>query len=136
MCAAWAGSGETRDAAIWFDLADSHGPTEFLGYDTESAEGQVGAIVVDETDGRLLGAGVNLVLPSRNCTAHAEMVALSLAQQAAGGWNLGDGATARLATTAVSTPTDSAPAAAPARAAATAVVGSSLKSSTFSTSMA
>ena len=43
--ASWAGSGETRDAAIWFDLAEAHGATEFLGYDTESAEGQVLALV-------------------------------------------------------------------------------------------
>ncbi|PZQ99509.1 MAG: alanine--tRNA ligase [Cereibacter sphaeroides] len=43
--ASWAGSGETKDAAIWFDLADKHGPSEFLGYDTEIAEGQVLAIV-------------------------------------------------------------------------------------------
>ena len=31
---------------IWFDLAERHGPTEFLGYDTETAEGQVLALVV------------------------------------------------------------------------------------------
>ncbi|MBT8414428.1 MAG: alanine--tRNA ligase [Boseongicola sp.] len=43
--AAWAGSGETKDATIWFDLAESHGATEFLGYDTELAEGVVLAIV-------------------------------------------------------------------------------------------
>ncbi|MEL6801606.1 MAG: alanine--tRNA ligase, partial [Pseudomonadota bacterium] len=45
--AAWAGSGETADATIWFDLAEEHGVTEFLGYDTEVAEGQVLAIVKD-----------------------------------------------------------------------------------------
>ncbi|WP_294928231.1 alanine--tRNA ligase [uncultured Paracoccus sp.] len=45
--AAWAGSGETKDAAIWFDLADRHGATEFLGYDTEEAEGQILALVKD-----------------------------------------------------------------------------------------
>ncbi len=45
--AAWAGSGESADAAIWFDLAEAHGTTEFLGYDTESAEGQIQALVVD-----------------------------------------------------------------------------------------
>ena len=44
--AAWAGSGEAADEAIWFDLAERHGPTEFLGYDTETAEGQVLALVV------------------------------------------------------------------------------------------
>jgi alanyl-tRNA synthetase len=42
--ASWAGTGETTDAAIWFDLAQAHGGTEFLGYDTETAEGQVLAI--------------------------------------------------------------------------------------------
>ncbi|MBF9047214.1 alanine--tRNA ligase [Rhodobacterales bacterium LSUCC0031] len=45
--AAWAGSGEAADAAIWFDLADRNGSTEFLGYDTESAEGQISALVRD-----------------------------------------------------------------------------------------
>jgi alanyl-tRNA synthetase len=45
--AAWAGSGEAADAAIWFDLADQGGPTEFLGYDTEIAEGQITALVRD-----------------------------------------------------------------------------------------
>ncbi|MGI9393720.1 MAG: alanine--tRNA ligase [Boseongicola sp.] len=43
--AAWTGSGETKDATIWFDLAEEFGATEFLGYDTEIAEGQVLAIV-------------------------------------------------------------------------------------------
>ncbi|MBD3764983.1 MAG: alanine--tRNA ligase [Rhodobacterales bacterium] len=43
--ASWAGSGETKDAAIWFDLAEDHGATEFLGYETETAEGQILALV-------------------------------------------------------------------------------------------
>ncbi len=43
--AAWSGSGETKDATIWFDLADKHGATEFFGYETELAEGVVLAIV-------------------------------------------------------------------------------------------
>ncbi|MEL6522323.1 MAG: alanine--tRNA ligase, partial [Pseudomonadota bacterium] len=45
--AAWSGSGEATDSAIWFDLAERHGPTEFLGYDTEQAEGQILALVRD-----------------------------------------------------------------------------------------
>ncbi|MGR3343789.1 MAG: alanine--tRNA ligase, partial [Paracoccaceae bacterium] len=45
--AAWAGSGETADAAIWYDLSEKHGVTEFLGYDTERAEAQVLALVRD-----------------------------------------------------------------------------------------
>ena len=45
--AAWAGSGEQADAAIWLDLAERIEPTEFLGYDADEAEGQVAALVVD-----------------------------------------------------------------------------------------
>ena len=45
--AAWAGSGEAAQSAIWFTLADKLGATEFLGYDMEAAEGQVLALVVD-----------------------------------------------------------------------------------------
>jgi len=45
--AAWSGTGEAADNAIWFDIVEEHGATDFLGYDTESAEGQVLAIVVD-----------------------------------------------------------------------------------------
>ncbi len=43
--AAWTGSGENADEAIWFGLSEAHGPTEFLGYETESAEGQILALV-------------------------------------------------------------------------------------------
>ena len=45
--AAWAGSGEAADATIWFDIAENKGVTEFLGYDTETAEAQVVAIIKD-----------------------------------------------------------------------------------------
>ncbi|MDG1353491.1 MAG: alanine--tRNA ligase [Sulfitobacter sp.] len=43
--AAWSGSGEAADAAIWFDVADKSGLSEFLGYDTETAEGKIAALV-------------------------------------------------------------------------------------------
>ncbi len=45
--AAWSGSGEAADAAIWFDIADEAGATDFLGYDTETAEGQTVALIKD-----------------------------------------------------------------------------------------
>ncbi|MGB5557191.1 MAG: alanine--tRNA ligase, partial [Paracoccaceae bacterium] len=45
--AAWVGSGETADASVWFDIAEEKGTTEFLGYDTERAEGQIVALVKD-----------------------------------------------------------------------------------------
>ena len=47
---------------------------------------------------RLLGAGVNLVTGLGLSLAHAEMIALSLAQNAAATWNLGAGPRAQLVT--------------------------------------
>ncbi|WP_270730256.1 alanine--tRNA ligase [Shimia sp. Alg240-R146] len=45
--AAHVGSGDAAEAALWFDIAEDGGTTEFLGYDTETAEGQVLALVKD-----------------------------------------------------------------------------------------
>ena len=45
--ASWAGSGGEAEEAIWFRLKEEHGATEFLGYDTEAAEGSVLALVRD-----------------------------------------------------------------------------------------
>ncbi|WP_412506254.1 alanine--tRNA ligase [Roseovarius sp. SYSU LYC5161] len=61
--AAWAGSGEAADAAVWFDIADDHGATDFLGYDTEKAEGQIVAIVrgSDRADAAKAGDTVQVV---------------------------------------------------------------------------
>jgi alanyl-tRNA synthetase len=43
----WSGSGDSATEVVWFELREKHGATEFLGYDTESAEGVVQAIVKD-----------------------------------------------------------------------------------------
>ncbi|MDH5559059.1 MAG: alanine--tRNA ligase-related protein, partial [Alphaproteobacteria bacterium] len=40
-------SGEAATDAVWFDLREKLGATEFLGYSTEQAEGVIGAILVD-----------------------------------------------------------------------------------------
>ena len=45
--ASWAGSGEAAQETIWFPLREKLGATEFLGYETESAEGVVSALVKD-----------------------------------------------------------------------------------------
>ena len=45
--AAWSGTGASEDGALWFDIADAQGTTDFLGYDTLEAEGQIVALVVD-----------------------------------------------------------------------------------------
>ena len=44
---AWSGSGDKTDETIWFDIKQTFGGTEFLGYSSEYAEGTVIAIVKD-----------------------------------------------------------------------------------------
>jgi len=55
--AAWAGSGEAATEGVWFPLHEKLGATEFLGYETESAEGVVSAIVKDSNEVDSLKAG-------------------------------------------------------------------------------
>ena len=43
--AAWAGSGEAATETVWFELRDKLGASEFLGYDTEAAEGVITALL-------------------------------------------------------------------------------------------
>ncbi|HUH75956.1 MAG TPA: alanine--tRNA ligase, partial [Devosia sp.] len=53
----WSGSGEAATDTIWYGLADKLGPTEFLGYETETAEGEVKALLKDGAEVAALGAG-------------------------------------------------------------------------------
>ncbi|HEX2725927.1 MAG TPA: alanine--tRNA ligase, partial [Beijerinckiaceae bacterium] len=55
--AAWSGSGEAATEAIWFGLRERVGASEFLGYDTESAEGVVLALLNDGQETPALRAG-------------------------------------------------------------------------------
>jgi len=55
--AAWAGSGEAATDAVWFSLREKVGATEFLGYETERAEGVVAALLRDGKEVAALKAG-------------------------------------------------------------------------------
>ena len=55
--ASWSGSGDTAGENVWFPLREKLGATEFLGYDTESAEGVVTALVKDGKDADSLKTG-------------------------------------------------------------------------------
>ena len=53
--ASWSCSGEAASEAQWFAVLDEVGRTEFLGYDTEAAEGVILAMFKD--GGRVMAAG-------------------------------------------------------------------------------
>jgi alanyl-tRNA synthetase len=55
--ASWAGSGEAATEALWFSLREKIGATEFLGYETEKAQGVVAALVKDGKEAAALKAG-------------------------------------------------------------------------------
>src|SRR5665213_2212962 len=55
--AAWSGSGDTATENVWFPLREKLGATEFLGYETETAEGVVAALVKDAKDVESLKTG-------------------------------------------------------------------------------
>ena len=54
--AAWKGSGEAASGAVWFDIAEREGATEFTGYSSTSGEGIVQAIV--DADGNQVTAAI------------------------------------------------------------------------------
>jgi alanyl-tRNA synthetase len=55
--AAWAGSGDTATENVWFGLREKLGAGEFLGYETETAEGVVTGLVKDGNEVDSLKAG-------------------------------------------------------------------------------
>ena len=61
---AWSGSGDAATEAVWFDLREKTGATEFLGYTTEQAEGVVTGIVVEKTlvDAAEFGAEASVIV--------------------------------------------------------------------------
>ena len=57
--AAWKGAGEAETDSLWFDLRERHGATDFFGYVTEQAEGEILAIVSS-------GKEINEIQSSKN----------------------------------------------------------------------
>ncbi|MGE4046418.1 MAG: alanine--tRNA ligase [Acetobacteraceae bacterium] len=62
--AAWAGSGEAATERVWFEIKEQVGATEFLGYSTETAEGEIVALVANggATEAAVSGTEVAVVL--------------------------------------------------------------------------
>jgi len=59
---AWTGSGEAATDEVWYEIREEAGATEFLGYETEAAEGVVHALVVDGRRVESAAAGENVAV--------------------------------------------------------------------------
>jgi tRNA(Arg) A34 adenosine deaminase TadA len=74
----YASDAEKMELALWLArenvLAETGGP--------------FGSAIFDDTEGRLLGVGVNRVVPLNNATLHGEMVAIMMAQKALASFTL------------------------------------------------
>ncbi|MGH7115589.1 MAG: alanine--tRNA ligase-related protein, partial [Stellaceae bacterium] len=70
--ASWVGSGEAATEAVWFAMRDELGPTEFLGYETETAEGIVLAMLRDGVRVGEAAAGDEIALIVNQTPFYAE----------------------------------------------------------------
>jgi alanyl-tRNA synthetase len=69
---AWSGSGDSAMAAVYLTLSDQLGPTEFLGYESSEAEGQVTALVSDEKNITHAKKGQEIAVITNQTTFYAE----------------------------------------------------------------
>jgi alanyl-tRNA synthetase len=69
---AWAGSGEAATDAQWFAARDEFGSTEFLGYETEVAEGNILALFKDGVRVKSAKAGETVLLLANQTPFYAE----------------------------------------------------------------
>jgi alanyl-tRNA synthetase len=68
----WVGSGEAATGRLWLELREKFGATEFLGYDTHVAEGQIIAIVLDGKEGGEAGAGADAAIITNQTPFYGE----------------------------------------------------------------
>ena len=69
---AWRGSGDAADNSIWFDMREKVGASEFLGYDTEAAEGQIVALLVDGSEVQQAESGTEVEIVVNQTPFYAE----------------------------------------------------------------
>ena len=70
--AAWSGTGAAATEGAWFDLRETLGATEFLGYATATAEGEIAALVVDGKPARRAQAGAAVAVVLNQTPFYAE----------------------------------------------------------------
>jgi alanyl-tRNA synthetase len=85
--ASWSGSGDAATETVWFSVKDRVGSTEFLGYETEQAEGVVTALIKDGAEVQSASVGDDVALVVNQTPFYGE----SGGQQGDTGMISGDG---------------------------------------------
>ncbi|MEH6700807.1 alanine--tRNA ligase [Parasphingorhabdus sp.] len=70
--AAWKGSGDQASDAVWFDIAEREGSTEFTGYTSEEGEGVVVALVRDGAEIEVANSGEKVTLLTNQTPFYGE----------------------------------------------------------------
>jgi alanyl-tRNA synthetase len=70
--AAWSGSGEAATEEVWFDINDRDGATEFLGYETETAEGVITSLIKDGAEVKSASKGDEVAVLANQTTFFGE----------------------------------------------------------------
>ncbi|WP_336488227.1 alanine--tRNA ligase [Methylobacterium nigriterrae] len=70
--AAWSGSGEAATETVWFAIRERVGASEFLGYETEGAEGIVTALLREGGEVEALRAGESGLMLANQTPFYAE----------------------------------------------------------------
>ena len=70
--AAWKGSGDQASDAVWFDIAEREGSTEFTGYTSEEGEGVVVALVKDGVEIEVANKGDTVTLLTNQTPFYGE----------------------------------------------------------------
>ena len=85
--AAWAGSGQSASEAVWFDIVEAEGATEFVGYATDTAQAKIVALVKDGVRVDCAEAGDKVAIVTNQTPFYGE----SGGQQGDAGTITGDG---------------------------------------------
>ena len=70
--AAWKGSGAQASEAVWFDIAEREGSTEFTGYTSEEGEGVVVALVKDGAEVQSANVGDEVTILTNQTPFYGE----------------------------------------------------------------
>ncbi|MDR3326248.1 MAG: alanine--tRNA ligase [Rhodospirillaceae bacterium] len=69
---AWSGSGDVANEAVWFEIREKFGTSEFIGYNNEQTRGKIIALLVDGKLVDRVGTGISVAIIANQTTFYGE----------------------------------------------------------------